>query len=32
MAGLVQAVHVFFAVMLLRRGCPARGRAWRLCC
>jgi hypothetical protein len=27
MAGLVPAIHVFLATMLLRRGCPAQGRA-----
>src|SRR6266446_3361708 len=27
LAGLVPTIHAFFAGMLLRRGCPARGRA-----
>jgi hypothetical protein len=27
MAGLVPAIHVFIAATLLRRGCPAKGRA-----
>jgi hypothetical protein len=27
MAGLDPAIHVFLAVTLLRRGCPAQGRA-----
>jgi len=30
MAGLVPAIHVF--LVQERRGCPARGRAWRGCC
>jgi len=29
MAGLVPAIHVFFSTGDQRRGCPARGRAWR---
>jgi len=29
MAGLVPAIHVL-PLMLLRRGCPRRARAWRL--
>jgi len=33
MAGLVPAIHVFAtAIDKVRRGCPARGRAWRVCC
>jgi hypothetical protein len=27
MAGLVPAIHVFSAIPILRRGCPAQGRA-----
>jgi hypothetical protein len=27
MAGLVPAIHVFFAARPQRRGCPAQGRA-----
>jgi hypothetical protein len=27
MAGLVPAIHVFLAALLLSRGCPAQGRA-----
>jgi hypothetical protein len=27
MAGLVPAIHVFVVATLLRRGCPAQGRA-----
>jgi len=31
MAGLVPAIHVFLALLDQRRGCPAQGRAWRVC-
>jgi len=29
MAGLAPAIHVLLAATSWRRGCPARGRAWR---